>query len=57
MEYTLDKRLGGPQNRSGWYVEEKNLAPVEDWTPAVQPVSGRYTNWAIATPKNAETAI
>jgi hypothetical protein len=26
--YPLDRRLGGPQSRSGLYGEEKNLAPA-----------------------------
>jgi hypothetical protein len=27
-QYPLDMRLGGPWNRSGFYEEEKNLAPA-----------------------------
>jgi hypothetical protein len=29
--YPLDRRLGGPQSRSGRYGEEKNLAPAMKW--------------------------
>jgi hypothetical protein len=39
--YSLDRRLGGPQNRSGRYGEEKHLAPAGNLTPAVQPVARR----------------
>jgi hypothetical protein len=37
--YPLDRRLGGPQSRSGRCEEEKNLAPIGNQTPAVQPVA------------------
>jgi hypothetical protein len=39
--YSLDRRLGGPQNRSGRCGEEKHLAPAENPTPAIQPVARR----------------
>jgi hypothetical protein len=39
--YSLDRRLGGPQNRSGRCGEEKHLAPAGNPTPAVQPVARR----------------
>jgi hypothetical protein len=39
--YPLDRRLGGPQNRSGRCGEEKRLAHAGNPTPAVQPVSRR----------------
>jgi hypothetical protein len=39
--YSLDRRLGGPQNRSGRCGVEKHLAPVGNPTPAVQPVARR----------------
>jgi hypothetical protein len=37
----LDRRLGGPQNRSGLCGEEKHLAPPGNPTLAVQPVARR----------------
>jgi hypothetical protein len=37
--YPLDRRLGGPQNRS---------TPVGDRTPIVQPVVRHYTAWVTA---------
>jgi hypothetical protein len=37
----LDRRLGGPQNRSGRCEEEKHLAPAGNPTPAVQPMARR----------------
>jgi hypothetical protein len=39
--YSLDRRLGGPQNRSGRCGEEKRLAHSGNPTPAVQPVARR----------------
>jgi hypothetical protein len=47
----LNRRLGGPPNRSGWTEEEKNLLPL----PGIElrflhphAVANRYTNWVIA---------
>jgi hypothetical protein len=42
--YPLDRRLGGPQSRSGHYGEEKNLTPAGNRTPVVQPIACRYTD-------------
>jgi hypothetical protein len=42
--YTLDRRLCGPQSRSGHCVGEKS------GTPAVKPVARCFTEWAISTP-------
>jgi hypothetical protein len=38
--YPLDRRLGGPQSRSGHGGEEEKSqrAPVGNWTPVIQPV-------------------
>jgi hypothetical protein len=48
--YPLDRRLGGPQSRSG-RDEEKNSQPPpresNPSTPIVQPVDRSYTYWAI----------
>jgi hypothetical protein len=47
--YPLDRRLGGPQSRSGRGGEEIDFQPppeIEPWTPIVQPVAQRYTDWA-----------
>jgi hypothetical protein len=38
--YPLDRRLGGPQSRSGPREEEKILDPT-------QPIASRYTDYAI----------
>jgi hypothetical protein len=39
-----DTRLGGPQRRSGYCGEDKNLLPsAGDRTPAIQLVARRYT--------------
>jgi hypothetical protein len=37
--YPLDRRLGGPQSRSGRCGEEKNLAPTGTRTPTPRPSS------------------
>jgi hypothetical protein len=42
-QYSLDRRLGGPQNRPGRGGEEKHLAPARNPTPAVQPVETPQT--------------
>jgi hypothetical protein len=42
--YPLDRRLGGPQNRSGRGGEKKNFQILPRLEPAIiQPVSQRYT--------------
>jgi hypothetical protein len=41
--YSLDRRVGEPQNRSGRCGEEKYLAPAGNPTQAVQPVARRDT--------------
>jgi hypothetical protein len=41
--YPLDRRLDGPQSRSG-RSKEKNLVRDENRTPAVQPVARPYTD-------------
>jgi hypothetical protein len=41
--YPLDRKLGGPQSRSGRGDEEKNSQSP----PIIQPVAQRYTDWAI----------
>jgi hypothetical protein len=42
--YTLDRRLGGPQTRSGHGGEEKNSQPLPGLElPIIQPVTQRYT--------------
>jgi hypothetical protein len=39
LRYPLDRRLGGPQSRSGSGAEEKKIpAPPGNQTPVVQPV-------------------
>jgi hypothetical protein len=44
--YSLDRRLGGPQNRSRSCGEEKHLAPAGNPTPAVRPVeTPRTQEW------------
>jgi hypothetical protein len=48
--YPLHRRLGGPQSRSGQGGEEKNPSPRQESNsriPIVQPVTQRYTDWAI----------
>jgi hypothetical protein len=42
--YSLDRRLGGPQGRSGRCGEEKNVASVGNRIPAVQLVARHYAD-------------
>jgi hypothetical protein len=43
-EHPLDRRLGGPQSRSGRGGEEKNSQPLPGLEPpTIQPVAQRYT--------------
>jgi hypothetical protein len=44
--YPLDRRLGGPQNRSRCCGEEKSFDSNSD-PSVVQPVAISYTDWAI----------
>ena len=48
--YPSYRRLCGPQGRSG-RVQKISPSPGFD-PPTVQPVAGRYTNWAIPAPAN-----
>ena len=51
--YPLYRRLGGPQDWSGW-VQKISLPPGFD-PQAVQPVASRYTDYAIpAHPSGVE---
>jgi len=43
--YPFNRRLGGPQGRSG---RAENLVPTGIRTRNVQPVVSRYTDWATA---------
>jgi hypothetical protein len=47
--YTLDRKLGEPQSRSGRRGEEKILDP-----PVVQAVDSRYTDYAIPSREHIE---
>jgi hypothetical protein len=53
--YPVDRRVGGPQSRSGCGSEEKNSQPPpprrksNPRTSIVEPVAQRYTEWAITT--------
>jgi hypothetical protein len=49
-QYPLDRRLGGPQSRSGHRLEEKSLASAWDRTPVVQSVLRHYTDLATPAP-------
>jgi hypothetical protein len=48
--HPLDRKLGGPQSRSGRCEEDKNLPPAGNTTRSVQPVARHYTDWAIPNP-------
>jgi hypothetical protein len=52
--YLLDRRLGGPQSRSEYGVEEKTPSIRRESNPdhpIVQSVVSRYADWAIPTLK------
>jgi hypothetical protein len=58
--YPLDKRLSGPQSRSGHCGEEKNLLPPPgNRTPVILPLAHRYTDWVIRAPseRNCKTNL
>jgi hypothetical protein len=60
LRYPLDRRLGGPQSRSGRCGEEKILDPTGTRTPTplvVQPVVSRYTDYAIPSPYKLNDAF
>jgi hypothetical protein len=44
--YPLDRGLGGPQSRSGWGREQKNLEPTETRTPTPRQLGP----WPVAAP-------
>jgi hypothetical protein len=49
--YPLDRRLGGPQNRSGRYGEKSFLYWDSNFDlSAIQPVASRYTDCATLAP-------
>jgi hypothetical protein len=50
--YPLDWRLGGPGAGLDAVQKRKKILPLLGlWSPAVQPIARRYTDWAIPTPK------
>jgi hypothetical protein len=48
--YPLDRRLGGPQSRSGRFGEVKIIDPTGTRTPTPQSSNSRYTDCAIPAP-------
>jgi hypothetical protein len=48
--YLLYRRLGWPQGRSGQVLLISTPPGFDAWT--VKPVASRYTDWAIAAPKD-----
>jgi hypothetical protein len=56
--YPLDRRLSGPQSRSGRWTEENISCPCRGLNPnssAVQPIAHRYTDWAILPLNSLDT--
>jgi hypothetical protein len=45
--YPMDRSLGGLQSRFKVMKQRKSPAPTRNRIPAVQPVSRRYTDWAM----------
>jgi hypothetical protein len=52
--FPLQRRLGGPQGRSGW-VWRKSLSPLGYEPQTVQHVVSRYTDYAIPAPTTTST--
>jgi hypothetical protein len=55
--YPLDRRLGGPQSRSGLFGEVKILDPTGTRTPTlsvVQPVTSCYADWTTVALKQGQ---
>jgi hypothetical protein len=56
--YPLDRRLGGPQSRSGrcgknsWPYQDSNFDPS-----VIQPIASRYTDYAIPVPNTVSQYI
>jgi hypothetical protein len=51
LRYPLDRRLGGPQSRSGRHGEVKILVypgTLNSDPSLIQPEASRYTDWATA---------
>jgi hypothetical protein len=48
--YPLDRRLGGPQNRSGRRGEENILGDSSSDPTVSQPAASRYNDYAIPAP-------
>jgi hypothetical protein len=55
-QYSMDKRLGGLQSRS-FHCGEKSLAPVRNWTLAVQPRLNIRWNLYLSFPDNSFSRI
>jgi len=36
--YPLNRRMGGPQNQSGHFGQEKNLLPLQKFNPRPKPI-------------------
>ena len=55
IRYPLYRRLGGPQDRSGWV---RKISPPPGFDPRTfQPVDSRYTDWALSVPIKAAVHI
>jgi hypothetical protein len=55
--YPLDRRLGGPQSRSGRGGEEKNSQPLPRLEPPIiQPAAQRYTTELSRHPNSTNMA-
>ena len=53
--YSLYRRLGGPQSRSG---QVRKISPSPGFDPlTVQPVASRYTDLAIPSPVSSNSAL
>jgi hypothetical protein len=58
--FPLDRKMGGPQSRSGRGGEEKNTQPssgIKLWNPDRPAVAQRYTDWAIKKTEKSNVKI
>jgi hypothetical protein len=49
--YPTDRRLCGPQSRSGGGSERKNVCHCRKWNPGLSTSSADYNSWAIRSSK------
>jgi hypothetical protein len=56
-QYPLDKRMGGPQSRTGHCGVVKFLAPAGNQIQGLQPVAHNYNKYAVPALTRAESKV